>query len=749
MPRIIGKILIDDKELKRSAYKRKKDCIEESVKHSLVGNYKKLGWEVVRESKTRTRINKPKSPDVLFEDRVWMIFYNLGFYSMNKDRNLKLKLKGYTKQIDVIARDDNNVFIIECKSTKSDEPVNARNALEYLHSKRQEIYSCIRTDWGHDCGRINIIVALSSQEKRKLDEKFAEEIKNDNIFLWSSKEISYIEDLIRNVGQSAKYQLYSVIFAGKRQKDLKKEYLALRSKIAGRVFYSFMISAKEFLSYAYIHHRKLTGIIEASQAYQRMLQARRLKQIKRFIDEEEGYFPNNIIVNFSKKLDWTKKESFGNIALGTVTLPEYYGCAWIVDGQHRLYGAASANKDIVIPVLAFEEMKQKEQASLFIDINEKQKKVPKELLWDLYSDIYRDSSDENQKFLYQITETAKILDNSEPLKDCIDIPSISKPRHVKLSLTTVCSTIQKYSPWEYLKHMTNETKTPENAAILINSYFDVLKSIWPEDWNKGNKGVLLSNSGFGVFMMLFKGIVNHIVSREKRDLLNVNRTDEFKKLIKDKFLKPVIEFLKTAPKIQNDIKSQSGRGEQSDNTGILELKIKDFVTDYWSPRISESPEISNTEQLGTIQTIEEKSRISESILRNFVLEKLKLNYGDKWWKTGIPVDLKQKADKMWENKIRRLPYLQKIYDHENERKFEFFGLGEMIKLVFYSHNWDEVFKDIFLDKMNFQRRIKDIVVLRNPCSHKRNLEDQDVIDGIGGLLWLSNCIATSDLNPFV
>ncbi|GAG62673.1 unnamed protein product, partial [marine sediment metagenome] len=40
-----------------------------------------------------------------------------------------------------------------------------------------------------------------------------------------------------------------------------------------------------------------------------------------------------------------------NAAVGIITLPEYYGCAWIIDGQHRLYGAAHAKEDIVVPVL--------------------------------------------------------------------------------------------------------------------------------------------------------------------------------------------------------------------------------------------------------------------------------------------------------------------------------------------------------------------------------------------------------------
>ncbi|GAH38415.1 unnamed protein product, partial [marine sediment metagenome] len=194
-------------------------------------------------------------------------------------------------------------------------------------------------------------------------EKYVKEKKEKNILLWSKKDILYIENLIQQLGPIAKYQIYSVIFTGKKQKSLKKSFLALRGKMGGRCFYSFFISAKELLNYTYVHHRKLTDIVEASQAYQRMLRSTKLKQkslkksflalrgkmggrcfysffisakellnytyvhhrkltdiveasqayqrmlrstklkeIKRFIDDEEGYFANSIIINFSKQL---------------------------------------------------------------------------------------------------------------------------------------------------------------------------------------------------------------------------------------------------------------------------------------------------------------------------------------------------------------------------------------------------------------------------------------------------------------
>lgn len=745
MSGIIGKLCSNEKELERVASKRSKEYIEESVPHEEVEAREKSSWQVVRKSKTKTRIKKSKVPNILFEDRVWMLFYKLRFSWMNKDRNCRLESDGYKKQIDVLARDEDNVFVVECKSSE-DDSIDVGGALKELVGGKDDIEKAIKTTWGRDCGRINLIVVLSSQNKRKVDEEYVNAKRDKNIFLWSAREIEYIEKLIQQVGPTAKYQLYSVIFSDKRQKKLKRDYPAIRGEIGGRAFYTFLISAKELLKYAYVHHRHLTGIVEASQVYQRMLRNAKLKEIAKFIDEG-GYFPNSIIVNFSKLLQWKKREIFDNVAIGTITLPEYFGSAWIIDGQHRLYGAARANNDVLVPVLAFENIKELEQANLFVEINVKQTSVEKKLLWDLYSDIYRDSPDEKHKLKYQIAETAKKMEDSGPQKGYIDIPSKPADRPVKISLTTVCDTIEKYMPWDHLKHPTDENKTPENVARIINSYFLVLKTLWPEDWAKGNKGILLTNNAFGVFMMVFQDIINHIAYKQKV-LLQPHKVKEFEKLLKETYLTPLIEYLKTDKNLQDSIKKQTGRGPQSDLAGILDLKIQEFVPDYSPPRTGGISPLPLHEQLPAIHSIEEKAKLAERYLRDFVLEKLKSYYGsDKWWKQGMSGGLKKKANDKWSQEVNRKPSLQ----HEkepNEKKFEFFDLGDMMNIVVYGQNWDQVFQPTFLEKSNFQRRIKDIKVLRDPTSHIRKPDDQDVADGISGLLWLSNTLGIPDLDPY-
>lgn len=75
--------------------------------------------------------------------------------------------------------------------------------------------------------------------------------------------------------------------------------------------------------------------------------------------------------------------------LGILHLPKRYRSAYIIDGQHRLYGYSDSPyaKTNSIPVVAFVDLDRQEQIKLFMDINENQKSVPKTLRVTLNADI--------------------------------------------------------------------------------------------------------------------------------------------------------------------------------------------------------------------------------------------------------------------------------------------------------------------------------------------------------------------------
>jgi DGQHR domain-containing protein len=79
-----------------------------------------------------------------------------------------------------------------------------------------------------------------------------------------------------------------------------------------------------------------------------------------------------------------------------LTLPSVYRSAWIIDGQHRLYGYSGLSDkylDQSLFVLAFDKMDTFKEADLFITINHKQKSVPKGLLVALLADLRMGDAD--------------------------------------------------------------------------------------------------------------------------------------------------------------------------------------------------------------------------------------------------------------------------------------------------------------------------------------------------------------------
>ena len=138
------------------------------------------------------------------------------------------------------------------------------------------------------------------------------------------------------------------------------------------------------------------------------------------------------------------KQKVGDEVLGILYLPPIYASAWIIDGQHRLYGYAYArdsggfNADTtVLPVLAFENLPADKEMNLFIDINSKQVKVSTGLLVELYSGLHWRSPDPEEAFQALLARIASRLNSEKtsPLYDRVVVTGKRKTRDRCLTQT--------------------------------------------------------------------------------------------------------------------------------------------------------------------------------------------------------------------------------------------------------------------------------------------------------------------------
>ena len=155
----------------------------------------------------------------------------------------------------------------------------------------------------------------------------------------------------------------------------------------GTPFFHFLISPYHLLKIGYVSHKAPTSDDDAD-TYQRLITTSRLKKIAKFIDGG-GQFPTNIVINIKKKkLQFDKASEDG--AYGTLHLPGNYGCAWIIDGQHRVYAYDHCEKkrgDALVSVLAYLDMPVREEIELFKKVNHEQVKVSRNLIEEIQANI--------------------------------------------------------------------------------------------------------------------------------------------------------------------------------------------------------------------------------------------------------------------------------------------------------------------------------------------------------------------------
>ena len=380
-------------------YKAKKNeyCIK-TVDHNLVNDMVKDGWEEFgKRLKTKTNLRKRKRHDIKFEDDVWCQLYELGYRCLNISNDLRLpfgKESLETKQIDVLAVNDDSILLIECKSSESpSKPPSFKTEFESLRIKLPGFYKTLKQLFG-EAKKIKYIFATRNI---RLDAD-CDDIKRLELtgsFFYNDNTYEYINSLLKAYRKAAHYQFMSLLFKGKDINQVRIEVPAIEGFMGKKKYYMFSIEPHILLKIGFILHRTRANQYEMP-TYQRLLVPQRLKGISKFIDDG-GYFPNSIILNFSKnerlQFEASSKSDQTRSRQGILKIPNAYAIAYIIDGQHRVYGYAESGfkENNTIPVVAFYGLESTEQLKIFMDINENQKAVSPTLRITLEKDLYWDS----------------------------------------------------------------------------------------------------------------------------------------------------------------------------------------------------------------------------------------------------------------------------------------------------------------------------------------------------------------------
>ncbi|QIG81723.1 DGQHR domain-containing protein [Sphingosinithalassobacter tenebrarum] len=635
------------------------------------------GWRVVRRNAKSTRVAKPKPADEQLEDEVWSILAQMGFGQMSLGRQFTIAAEAglSSRQIDVFAKDDETALLVECTQRDTPGRKNMSALIEKLKAIREPINSSITKFYGAGSRpKVKFVVATRNISWSDADLAKCEEAQ---IAVLADGELDYYSMLVQHLKTAARYQMLAHMFAGQKISGLSRKVVATRGRMGKDNFYTFLIRPDELLKIAYVGH-KASRDVENLDTYQRMLQPRRLKRIAQYINEG-GKFPTNIVINLKTTrrsgLKFEVHDTFGDEALGVLHLPANYASAWIIDGQHRLYGYAHAREAggyetdrTTIPVLAYENLPAEREMNLFIDINSKQVKVSQGLLVELYSDLHWKSSDPEEAFQALLSRIASRLNalKTSPLHDRMVVTGKKKSNFRCLTQTSIrdglgvaklMGTLSKGAilPGPLSTSAPNEFDANLRKGIdVVSDCLELFRTELLAHWRTGDGpgGYLCTNNGIRALFHVIRDVAEHIRHDTGADLY-VRTAEETVEEITP-YLQFIIDYFKTAT--PQDV--QAFRRVGSSLTAVrqqsfgLEALIHERNPSFRPSGLIEY--LESRDEAGTEQAAARVTRIHRRLF-SFVIGKLKAHYGVQnkaWWTKGIPLKIRQSCTAEWEAKNR-------------------------------------------------------------------------------------------------
>jgi DGQHR domain-containing protein len=642
----------------------KKDALETKVQGEIQD-----GWAVAKKNKSSVRMAKPKPVDRQLEDDVWTLLYKLGFKELNATRNFTIKLgeNSPARQIDIFAKDSETVFIVECTHAQQTGPKSIKGLIDKINGLREDVVKAVHAHFGRSPKlKIKWAIATRNVDWRKADKDRAAEA---GIAIISDHDIAYYTKLTGYLKEAARFQFLARYLQGEGVDGLKIEIPATKGSMGGVTFYNFLISPYDLLKISYISH-KATAMNDLD-TYQRMVKPARLTSLANYIDSG-GQFPTNIVINFKTKkqgqLRFSKIQAFENSTFGTLTLPGQYGSAWVIDGQHRLYGFAFADRAAkhVIPVLAYENLPTKEEMRLFVDINCEQVKVSRSLLNEIYSNLNYGSEDPVERLEAQYSRIALRLDDmpSSPIRDRVVTVSKDKDNVRCLSLTSLADGIQenrflgsvvpgapnssRVQPGP-LSHSSDDFDlTTEKAADVLAGYFDLFAQGASANWQLGDAkgGFLCTNNGLRALLRLLKELITFFEDTDHVKAETMDAEDIVEKL--SPYVAPLVTFFQNAdPKeVQNFRSRQALDGVKKNCLGMMGI-INDAHPKFTNKELKEYQESRDKEGTNLAHALIDEINL---VVNKDVLGKLQQAFPDaqQWW-LRVPLNTRKKCDEQWNN----------------------------------------------------------------------------------------------------
>lgn len=668
----IATSLLPGKSIPATARKRLDPHEFVTIPPVLQAGYEADNWILDARLKKSVRMRRLKAHDVAFEDRVWAMFAGLSFLSLNADRRFVLRYgdsPNQTKQIDVFAADAEVVLVVECKSASKPVAYAFKAEIEAIQGTRKGLIRSIQAEFPKR--KIKFILATNNYA---LSPATLERIKAADIVHLDEDSIAYYLDLARHLGKAARFQLLGRLFAGAKIPGLEPAVAAIEGKMGGYRYYAFMIEPARLLKLAYVLHRDKANSL-LMPTYQRLIKKSRLKKVADFV-ENGGFFPNSIVLNIeagNRGLRFDKAQTVGDgPKIGTLHLPQTFRSAYVIDGQHRLYGYADSTlaESELIPVVAFVSLPRSEQVRLFMQINENQKAVPKNLRNTLNGDLLWDSDDLSERARALRLRLAQHLEEKKtsPLHGRV---ILGEDRASELRCITIDALSRGVDRGRFVGSFTrNEIKDPgsfyrgdqeatfEQVGDFLELCLARLRQGLEAQWSLGRAegGFVFINNGIESFLRVLGDVVDYLVARDTVDPLKEPATDVYAEV--EPYIDVIVSFLGSLSREDSqELRRQYGSAGGTLYWRKLQSALAEAVDGFepvgLSEYLTDQDKKFNTEAFEIIRDIEQ-------FLKSDIRKKLEDTLGVDWFKKGVPFKVYREASSLAIDKNRDLVFEEEV-----------------------------------------------------------------------------------------
>jgi len=635
-------------------------------------------------------VRKEKTFDEQFEDKVWLLFAKMGFTYMNSDRNFQMSYDyqnpNFTQQVDVFAADEESIIIVECKSSEKPREVQFKKQIEAFHGQMEGLLKEAKRKYP---GRkVKFIWATQNCIMSKAD---LSKLQEWGISYFSDTVVNYYTELVKHLGVSAKYQLLGNLFANTEINNMEDRIPAIQGKMGGFTYYSFSIEPERLLKIGYVLHRN-----EANKnmmpTYQRLIKKKRLQDVQAFVNNG-GYFPNSIIISIDTNgkgltFDLSPTKVDGCISrLGILHLPKRYRSAYIIDGQHRLYGYSGSpfSSKNSIPVVAFVDLNREEQIKLFMDINEHQKAVPKTLRVTLNADMLWNSSDQNEQRQAIRSKIAQMLgeENTSPLWSRVVIGEDEKTSTKSITVEAIqgalkkCDFLTTFGKKNVIQRdgsfdLNENQATCDRLYDFLEIIFKYVKDNAKEEWERLDSNITM-NRGIQAIIRVTNDIVNLLIQRGEIQS-KIDSLDSIAKKV-EFYLDPLLDYLNNlSNEERKSLRDYFGGNADRRFWRTYQKAISESRTDFKPEGFVEYWE-------NEAKTYNQESALYITEIKNTIkaifAETLQSHYGDKWMILALPKPVYTKAKQQADDHNYELARSNLAYDAEEVSLWDYVSLADL------------------------------------------------------------------------